>query len=496
MVGIQHTIHIAGPPVTTRTAVDLRPLILQYGEADGIPRLLETLGREDPGEDLARATADSRTREKVLRLFQPVHRVFHVVLVQAACTRPGEPRLDPQRVEKAGVVVRRLAKGKVQGWMRMKGRSVGWMDLPQEAARGETSYDPDPVVRKERLLGANRRLLSPSPPADLLEGREEAFLPLFAAPPEVCRIQEKTFFYGMLTLTSDEAAPGQAAAPFDDALMEARIPRLLKTANGEEATTRTTAEEFLALLRFLERDLGAFTGSQEGTRLLKVLGNIPMPAGSSEPSAGAVLEKAYREVERGGEKALRSVPALWPVPTPKEEEAIRRAVKAALTARWRDVAPRRGRFDEEGALYELRVFLRIKGENGCPCRTVWSPPSESFQIVPWYESSGQPPVQVSLPALDRQALSRLKPNVAFRVPPSLRKSLEKLDLGKLLDGSHEEGSGNFGMICGFNIPIITLCAFIVLQIFLVLLHIVFFWLPFVRICIPFPDFGSGSDSET
>ena len=42
------------------------------------------------------------------------------------------------------------------------------------------------------------------------------------------------------------------------------------------------------------------------------------------------------------------------------------------------------------------------------------------------------------------------------------------------------------MICGFSIPILTICAFIVLQIFLALLHILFWWLPFVRICIPFP----------
>ncbi len=139
--------------------------------------------------------------------------------------------------------------------------------------------------------------------------------------------------------------------------------------------------------------------------------------------------------------------------------------------------------------------MRLKGENGCPCRTVWSVPSEVFEIVPWYESSGQPPVSVALPALDKQALSQLKPNVAFKVPPSLRKTLEKLDMNKLLEGSHEQGSGSFGMICGFNIPIITLCAFIVLQIFLMLLHIVFFWLPFVRICIPFPGAASASSDS-
>ena len=34
--------------------------------------------------------------------------------------------------------------------------------------------------------------------------------------------------------------------------------------------------------------------------------------------------------------------------------------------------------------------------------------------------------------------------------------------------------------------LITICAFIVLNIFLSLLNIIFFWLPFVKICVPFP----------
>ena len=49
---------------------------------------------------------------------------------------------------------------------------------------------------------------------------------------------------------------------------------------------------------------------------------------------------------------------------------------------------------------------------------------------------------------------------------------------------------SLGWICSFSIPIITLCAFIVLNIFLTLLHLVFGWLFFIKICLPFPKFGS------
>ena len=84
-------------------------------------------------------------------------------------------------------------------------------------------------------------------------------------------------------------------------------------------------------------------------------------------------------------------------------------------------------------------------------------------------------------------LSKLKPNVAFKVPPSVQKFMDNINLDDLMAGDKPKaGSLDFGMICGFNIPIITLCAFIVLSIFLALLNIVFWWLPFVKICIPFP----------
>jgi hypothetical protein len=60
-------------------------------------------------------------------------------------------------------------------------------------------------------------------------------------------------------------------------------------------------------------------------------------------------------------------------------------------------------------------------------------------------------------------------------------------LKKALNG--EVGSPqsfDLGMICQFSIPIITICALVVLIIFLALLNIVFFWLPFFEVCAPVP----------
>lgn len=122
--------------------------------------------------------------------------------------------------------------------------------------------------------------------------------------------------------------------------------------------------------------------------------------------------------------------------------------------------------------------------------TVWSDYSQRFTIAPWYEANDLPPVQIALPnVLSPSALRQLKPNVAFAVPKELFNFLQANHPKKLLGGEGSDGSSGgsaLDWICSFNIPIITLCAFIVLNIFLQLFDIIFRWLPYIKVCIPFP----------
>jgi hypothetical protein len=67
-------------------------------------------------------------------------------------------------------------------------------------------------------------------------------------------------------------------------------------------------------------------------------------------------------------------------------------------------------------------------------------------------------------------------------------AMQNTSLTGLSNGSGGGGGGgiNLTWICSFSIPLITICAFFVLNIFLSLLNIVFFWMAFIKICIPFP----------
>ena len=148
------------------------------------------------------------------------------------------------------------------------------------------------------------------------------------------------------------------------------------------------------------------------------------------------------------------------------------------------IVPRRGRFDDLDALYRARAFVRVKREDGCPPALVWSAPSEPFRIAPWYDSG--PPVEITLPGLEN--LKDLKPNVAFKMPESLFNVLQANNLKDLTGGHGSQGGPGIGLgwICSFSIPIITLCAFIVLNIFLSLFDLIFRWLLFIKICLPIP----------
>jgi hypothetical protein len=85
-------------------------------------------------------------------------------------------------------------------------------------------------------------------------------------------------------------------------------------------------------------------------------------------------------------------------------------------------------------------------------------------------------------------LRRFPKNVSFLISDQLRNQIERVQgikLGDLDDGDlGGESHLDLGMICSLSIPIITICALILLMIIVQLLNIVFWWLPFFKICFP------------
>jgi hypothetical protein len=140
-----------------------------------------------------------------------------------------------------------------------------------------------------------------------------------------------------------------------------------------------------------------------------------------------------------------------------------------------------------GTRYVLRcVFQR---PNCGPLQPdVVSDPTDAFEIAAFFDFDAPArPIRITMPIDTSIAgLRKYRKNVGFLISNKLRQQMESItDLKKALDGQLDQPPQfDLGTICSFSIPIITICALIVLVIFLILLNIVFWWLPFFRICFP------------
>jgi hypothetical protein len=116
--------------------------------------------------------------------------------------------------------------------------------------------------------------------------------------------------------------------------------------------------------------------------------------------------------------------------------------------------------------------------------------SRPFAIASFFDFDAPArPVHISLPIDTSIAGLRKAPkNVSFLISQELRAQMGRVtDAKKALKGELSSAdSFDLGMICSFSIPIITICALMVLMVFIVLLNIVFWWMPFFRICFPIP----------
>lgn len=141
--------------------------------------------------------------------------------------------------------------------------------------------------------------------------------------------------------------------------------------------------------------------------------------------------------------------------------------------------------------------------------TVVSEPTQSFQMASYFDPDAPArPIRIPMPIDTSPAgLRKFAKNTMFVMSDTLACQVEKardLTFGDLVlsvlpwpfhkdlsgsAGGCTDGKLGFGKICTFSIPIITLCALIILIIFVSLLDIIFKWVPFLIFCLPLPKPG-------
>jgi hypothetical protein len=458
----------------------------------------------------------------------------------------GQPRLNPQVIEGSGLVVRRVIPGGGhEAWMQAADKSMrGWVRLTDE------DQDPDPAFRRPTLttgiaeldeqlgigaidtLSESTSALFTAPPDICTTNKKTLFYGLIPvtsseyseAPPQNGRVANEP----EEDITLDQL---RAIFPVYLSGTTSSVP-LRPVPNGTlELDFYNADDKFVSVLRWL-LELEAFEETPQGQAVMNELNEIVLSVnlggfdetaveapfdvtifrvgtaldvfnetlGVEVPivtvSAGEFIRAmAFRPRDSeddltNQESATLASSINWNI-TAEQGNAILLAMRGLMKKRLIDLNLPQGelRFDRPGAEYQVRAFVRVR-RPGCPPETWWSPYSSRFTIAPWHETNGKvPPTQIVLPDMTRDALKALKPNVAFVLPPALYDFLEKNKLDNFLpDGSASKGDGSLTIewICSFSIPIITLCAFIVLNIFLSLFNIIFNWMFFIKICLPIP----------
>jgi hypothetical protein len=148
------------------------------------------------------------------------------------------------------------------------------------------------------------------------------------------------------------------------------------------------------------------------------------------------------------------------------------------------------RFDDEFR-YEVRCFVRrhrpecpLTGEpNDCGGTVFWSPPTEAFQLAGHFDpiGTGNHPITIQMPDIPALAASPPRLPVQMKFPAGSALNF------KVDDGEAKDPTTNaFQQICFFSIPLITIIATFVLNLFLPIVVFLFqlWFLLALKFCIP------------
>lgn len=141
---------------------------------------------------------------------------------------------------------------------------------------------------------------------------------------------------------------------------------------------------------------------------------------------------------------------------------------------------------------EARYIVRMVYVYDPQCPPILSEPSPHFALAkPFDPDAPARTVRVEMPSIRPADLRKYAKGVGIQMSNDLRKVINDVHPGMLKgDAPNDTASLSLDMICTFSIPIITLVAFIVMFIFLILFNIIFWWLAFIRICLPIPKVDS------
>jgi hypothetical protein len=439
-----------------------------------------------------------------LKLFQPAHGRFYLVAASLVCRLVGLPdrAVHVPNAESVGFVLRRLdPDGQEMAWVvdRRPGGQTGWAALsPGQAEQVAAAEEVLPMFPQTFQQGDRRRRLwlgfIPTTSRDTYQaaGALAPFAPDLDASGQPVDTRFQEFEARVLQSLAALQQPPQNPPPASD-------PAATLLDQSQREASRFLVLDLADLLAThlpalaTQISQGVRPPAGDSGRALYDLLNGSSVAGAGSPTwREAVRDAAAQWAAITGESGTPPAPTFNLKSSPLTSALLGPPLQAALGAPPATPvaapAPPVPKLDPSGqALYRLRCVFR-RPHCGPLHPDVVSKPTQSFAIAPFFDFDAPTrPIRISLPIDTSLAgLRKFDKNVAFLISNKLREQMASVtDLKKALDGNLASGqSFDLGVICSFSIPIITICALIILLVFVILLNIVFWWLPFFRICLP------------
>ncbi len=523
--------------------------LLRYLDPDFIARFQQDVQKKRFDQPQFSAWTSEETHSQfdnkpVLRL--PTHRAFHLVCCEVICERFGLPALDPKHITSSGFVIRRLRNGKEQAWIVEEGEAIGWRDTNSELKdpdldrricangmlhprsnqmtySGEQTHPLHLLTSRDTKDKHHTLLYGYVPLGGTYYEREsktlfdsksqqktEAFVSRSLPWPFGYREQKKQEWTQKHSLQVEDGVPTKAM--FE--LLRLLMNRYHLGETGRDANKEL--EELFSDIWFYDgrllpaslknslpkaQNFKMLKGSQK-FHLTKYLQDA-FSKGESNPLVQWLIEQEEEVDKKGGLDKLAKLQALPNLNgkgnlnyslslLASDAENIRHQLgqryREQTLAQAKEIPlPKFSQGQQD--VYQIIPFVRYKNYQGQE-KIQWGDKksrSQQFRVAAPFDPEASRPSLIPMPSL-RDLKRGLAKGASMLTPGDTFDLINGLNLKK---GASEDVIGKgpklgIQWICSFSLPVITLVAMILLMIMISLLNIVFFWLPWVRICLPFP----------
>ena len=477
----------------------------------------------------------------------PVHRCFYLLSCEVACDTPGQPALATNRISSAGFVIRRgrpgvqeqiwrLRADQPQGWQNLKpaggslepdeyryllGKGLVEKRVPAPPYSGEQTYPLHAMTVKHE--GRSRTILYGYVPLggamNLPMGPDKSRAQGDADTAIATAELKKELYWPFGEAQYSKTRIGSNGLPRTESRSSVETWRIETGLQVDDGRPTVAMLDLLTVLinRYRLGDQQRSGDDIDDEALMNLLGSIGFldrrphfpdtlhPASNIDdiPRRDSLLDylrhnqnqlvdwlsttEPDRELTPAQHIANRlpNAPSRWLYIHEAQATLLRdllaKRLKTALQQQVSDLPVPRYRQARDD-VYFIRAFVRHVDVRGCETIT-WGAPSQAFRIVAPFDPEASRPHLIQLPDLNDLKRGAAK-GVAFLAP---RKLAEQIDvISPDMDLAPRKGPGKMGLdwIYSFSIPVVTICAMILLMIIVKLLDFFLHWMPWVIVRIP------------